>query len=347
MKYYSCKFINNSLCFNDSRIVYCTVGNFNNRKKFALLKNNYNGEQIDWDKLLDKIEADKESHRNGKIIESCKNCLMLANRDWDCEKLKSERKFKHVLFSNWNMCNSACIYCKSDGQDYLIKNIKANSKIIENDTYNIIPIIKDLINKNLLTEDAVIDFAGGEPTMYYKFNEALQLLIDADIKILINTNAIIYSKEIEMAVKKGLADVVISLDAGTRKIHEKVKRVASYKAVINNLKKYCGALSKENKNKVITKFIIVPGVNDSKKEIFEWIKLSKNIGIFHIYFNADDRLFKNSECNLEHMQTVKELTDYFIKTANLFNLKYDTFSNANNAYTKLGLDLPVYRNYIK
>lgn len=341
MEYWSCHYINHCLGFNDSRIVYCTLGNQSKGKQYAVLKENYNGEPIDWEALLTQIEADKESNRQGNLIDSCKDCMMLRYRDWDSEVPKG--KFKYVLFSNWYACNSACRYCWKDGKDFLIRNVEKNSQINENDTYDIIPIVEDLINKNLLTEDATIDFAGGEPTMYYHFNEALKLFIDANIhKIIIHTNAIIYSEQIERAIREGIAEVLISVDAGTKTVHQKVKRVVSFDRVYENLEKYCRAKLPENTNKVRSKYVIVPGYNDSEKEILKWVKKSKEIGVSELVLNADDCMYMEEVPNLENFKRVKELTDYFIKTVNELDCRYHLYSNAINAYTTLGIDIPVF-----
>lgn len=340
MEYWSCQYINNCLGFNDTRIVYCTLGNQSRCKQYAVLKENYNGEPINWDELLDKIEADKASNRSGKLIESCTDCMMLRYRDWDSEI--PPRKFRYVLFSNWYACNSACRYCWKDGEDFLIKDVEKNSKINKNDTYDIIPIVRDLIERKLLTEDATIDFAGGEPTMYYKFNEALQLLIEAGVqKIVIHTNAIIYSKQIETAINKGIADVLVSIDAGSKKVHEKIKRVVSYKRVLANLERYCQAKKPENTNKVRSKYVIVPGYNDNRQEILKWIKKSKEIGVSELVLNADDCMYMH-EPDLEQFRKVKYLTDYFIKTVNRLDCRYHLYSNALNAYTTLGFNIPPF-----
>ena len=338
MKYKSCSYVNHCLGFNDSRIVYCTLGNTAKNKQYPVLKENYNGEPIDWDKLLDKIESDKQSHRDGVIIDSCKDCIMLSEKDWDkeCEP----KKFKYILLSNWYACNSACRYCWKDNKNFLIKDIDANSKIDPNDTYDIVPILKDLIDKNLLADDVIIDIAGGEPTMYYKFNEALNLLIDADIKnIIINTNAIIYSDAITRAIEKGVAEVVVSIDAGSKKIHQKVKRVASFDRVLENFAKYCKAKQPQNSNSVCSKYIIVPHLNDSKEEIKKWIDFSKEMNATELIINADDRMYMN-EPNLNDFQKVKELCDYFIEETKKTNMPYRIYGNAYNIYTTLGLTLP-------
>lgn len=341
MEYLSCHYVNHCLGFNDSRIVYCTLGNQSRGKQYAVLRENYNGEPIDWEKLLDKIEADKESNRQGNLIESCKDCMMLRVRDWDSEV--PPRKFKYVLFSNWYACNSACRYCWKDGKDFLIRDVEKNSVINEHDTYDIIPIVKNLISKDLLTEDATIDFAGGEPTMYYKFNEALKLFVDAGVhKIIIHTNAIIFSPEIERAVSEGIAELLISVDAGTKKVHEKVKRVVSYNKVWENLERYCKAKKPENTNKVRSKFVIVPGYNDSENEILRWVKKSMAIGVSELVLNADDCMYMEEKPDEEKFWRVKNLTDYFIETVKKYDCRYHLYSNAINAYTTLGLDIPQF-----
>ena len=341
MEYLSCHYVNHCLSFNDTRIVYCTLGNQSKGKQYAVLKENYNGEPIDWDALLDRIEADKASNRRGELIESCKHCMMLRKRDWDAEC--PPRKFKYVLFSNWYACNSACRYCWKDGKNFLIKDVEKNSQINPNDTYDILPIVNDLIAKDLLTEDATIDFAGGEPTMYYKFNDALKMFIDAGIhKIIIHTNAIIYSEQTERAIREGIAEVLVSVDAGTKTVHQKVKRVVSYDRVMENLARYCQAKKPENANKVRSKFVIVPDFNDKESEILKWVKTAKNMGVSELVLNADDCMYMEKEPNLEHFRRVKELTDYFIKTVNELDCRYHLYSNAINAYTMLGYDIPVF-----
>ena len=338
MKYKSCHCVNHCLDFNDSRIVYCTIGNTSKNKQYAVLKENYNGEPIDWDKLLDKIEADKQSHRDGIIIESCKDCMMLSEKNWD-EEIEP-KKFKYILFANWYDCNSACKYCWKDEKDFLIEDVDTNSKINPNDTYDIVPILKDLINKNLLSEDVVFDIAGGEPTMYYKFEEALNILIDADIKnIIINTNAIIYSEAITKAIAQGVAEVVVSIDAGTKDVHQKVKRVVSFDRVLENFAKYCKAKQPQNSNSVCSKYIIVPHLNDSKEEIKKWMTFSKKMNATKLIINADDRIYM-TEPNIDDFKKIKELCDYFISEAKKANISYRIYGNAINIYSTLGITPP-------
>jgi wyosine [tRNA(Phe)-imidazoG37] synthetase (radical SAM superfamily) len=302
------------------------------------LQENYNGEPIDWDELLDKIEEEKENARNGKVIECCQGCLELQSKEWDL--INQPRKFDYILFSNWYRCNSFCIYCVDLPDELLIEDVTQSSYFNPNDTYDIVPIVKDLVEKDLLSSNATIEFAGGEPTIYYKFDEALKILVDAGVKnIIINTNAIRYSKEIENAISKGVADVVVSVDAGTKEVHRKIKRVASYDKVIENLTNYCKAKKPENKNRVWSKFIIVDGVNDKEEEIQKWIMKAKEMNITKLYFNADDRLYRQ-QTTKEVFGRVKELVDYFIDFAQKEEMHYMLCSNVLYPYTLLGFEPP-------
>lgn len=75
-----------------------------------------------------------------------------------------------------------------------------------------------MIDKNLISDSATIDIAGGEPTLYYKFNEALEMLLSINIKnIVIHTNGILYNKIIEKGIKNGKINLIVSIDAGTKK----------------------------------------------------------------------------------------------------------------------------------
>ncbi len=341
MRYKSCYSFNRGLCFNDSRIVYCTLGNTAQNKEYPVLIENYNGEPIDWEKILDKIEKEKINRKNGMIADCCKDCLMIEEQDWDADN--EIRKFKYILFANWSACNSACRYCWKDEKDFLIEDVDTK-KINPNDTYDIIPIVRDLIDKNLLSEDATIDFAGGEPTMYYKFDEALKMFIDAKIKhIIIHTNAINYSEEIERAIREGIADVVVSIDAGTKEVHEKIKRVVSFDRVMTNLDKYCKARQPQNSNSVRSKYIIVPKMNDSKDEIKKWIDYSREMNTAGLVLNADDRMFTPNP-NMDDFRKVKELCDFFLEEVNKTSTEHWVYYNVINAYKALGLPPPANYN---
>jgi pyruvate-formate lyase-activating enzyme len=81
-------------------------------------------------------------------------------------------------------------------------------------------------------------------------------------------------------------NVLVSVDAGTRDVHRKIKRVESFDSVWNNLELYAEAQIEPFKN-VKSKYVIVPGINDTQKEIALWLAKSHSIGLKNVVLNLD------------------------------------------------------------
>ena len=156
-----------------------------------------------------------------------------------------------------------------------------------------------MIKNNILKKDGTIDFAGGEPTIYSEFEALLNEFIKKDFKkIIIHTNAIKHSRAIVKGLKKGSVRVLVSIDAGSKEVHERVKQVKSYDSVWKNLKDYAKNQPK-GANFVKAKYIIVPGLNDSKQEIDLWLEKCKSIGISSVVLNLDfNWIMKNVDNDL-------------------------------------------------
>ena len=86
------------------------------------------------------------------------------------------------MLTPWVPCNSNCIYCDAPRDKYVLEHTKI---------YKVLPLIQDMIKNNILKKDGIIDFAGGEPTIYSEFEDLLSEFINNDFKkILVHTNAI-------------------------------------------------------------------------------------------------------------------------------------------------------------
>ena len=83
----------------------------------------------------------------------------------------------------------------------------------------------------------------------------------------------------------GLIGSVLS-HSFSKEIHEKVKQVKSYDKVWKTLKEYAKVQPKGADN-VKAKYIIVPGVNDSKEEINLWLEKCCEINIKSVVLNLD------------------------------------------------------------
>ena len=326
MKYKFCYQIDRQICFNREHLQSCTVGNNTKNQSLLFIKENYNGEEIDWNSFFEEREAIKQDCKHGKILNNCEGCHFLEEQEWDC--INTKRVFKTVQISHYLRCNSNCIYCGN--------HTEYNPKDKEPDTYNSVPIIKDMIDKGHITTNTNIDFAGGEPTLYYKFEELLTLLIKNDIKnIIVHSNVILYSKAIEEGIKKGYVSLCVSVDAGSKQMHEKVKRVKSFDKVWKHIEKYAKAKNPIFKNRIELKYIIIPDVNDSEKEIELWIDKAIKAGVNNLVLNADNNIFINTYSQEEKERMLKrvvDLSDFFVKKVREKNIKYRTEFNVNSAY---------------
>lgn len=335
MKYKVCENLNTSICFNADSIgiTYCTLTNATNGLGWPKLSNEvFDGKTINWDKFFEEREKEIQNIKNNTPRKECENCQQIKELEYT-----DNRKISYILLSPWQICNSNCIYClghedildkKSPNYDYEYK------KLVE--PYDVIAILKDMIEKDILDKNAEIDFAGGEPTLYPRFDELIDFLLENNFNnIIIHTNNIQYSKSIEKGIKKNAINLMISIDAGTKKCHEQVKRVKSFDKVWHNFKKYTKAKPKDYSGKLCAKYVMVPNVNDSEKEIKEFIKQAKKNGLTHVALNVYNQLLNNMNYEENLLMHLYNLAEFFKSEAQKANLKYISFPNIEYVYTKL------------
>ncbi len=325
-----------SVCFNvySIGITYCTLTNASNGLGWPKIPDEvFDGQNIDWDKFFIERDKEIENIKNGNPRKECFNCPQIIESDY-----KYDRKIKYILLSPWQICNSNCIYCLGH-----VEPLNPNSPRYHQDykkfvePYDMIKILKDMTDRNILDKNAKIDFAGGEPTLYPKFNQIIDFLLENNFNnIIIHTNNIQYSDLIAKGIKQNAISLMISIDAGSKKMHEKVKRVKSFDKVWHNFKKYSKAKTKEYSKKLCTKYVIVPNVNDSKKEIAEFIKQSKKNGATHVAVNVYNQLLNEMNYEENLLNNLYQLAEFFKSEALKNKLEYVFFPNIGYVYTKLG-----------
>lgn len=330
----ACDNLNTSICFNGSAIgiTYCTLTNATNGLGWPKLSDEvFDGNTINWNKFFDERAEQIESIKNSQERQECKNCHRIENLDFT-----DDRKIKYVLLSPWQVCNSNCIYClghetpiDKNSSDYE----KKYKQLVE--PYDIIKILQDMISQNVLSEGAEMDFAGGEPTLYPRFDEIIDLLLDNNYhNIIIHTNNIQYSKAIEKGIKMNAISLMISIDAGSKKCHEKVKKVKSFDIVWKNIKNYAKVKPDNYRMKLCTKYVIVPKVNDSKQEIKEFIDRSKKYGATHVAINVYNQLLNNMDYDEKQLKHLYELGEFFKEYSRKKKIYYISFPNIELVYAK-------------
>ncbi len=280
MKYVSCIHLEHGITFFSNSVQICCISSHPGGGRIMQVEN-YKGEPIDWDKFFENRNKLREGARNGNIPEKCEGCYYLKEQEWNPENYIDE-----VLIGHFTHCNCNCIYCYTEADK---KFFNANK------TYNIYPVMKDMIDRGILSKQATITFGGGEPTILQEFEELINLLLDYDVyNIRIHSDGIKYSPGIERGLRLGKITLITSVDSSSPKIYERIKQVPCHDKVWANLKKYADA-----KNGLIrTKYVLIPGINDSLSEIKNWLQKTYDAGIRNIAFDIEDNWFKEHRENI-------------------------------------------------
>lgn len=278
----------------------CLKRGENDGKPFLIdIRDNF----VDWTELFKrKINFKKTKIEDEKY---CKGCLGLEDKDFNDGEYIS-----YINFNHWNRCNSKCIYCCDEfngGNNY----------------FNVLPIIKDLIESGYFKNNGEITFQGGEPTILPEFEDLLELFIKEKSKIRIHSSGIKYSEAIEKALSKGLVTVVISPDSGNPETYRRIKTVPCFDRVWQNIKNY--AASQNEPDKVKVKYIIIPGINDYVDEVDKWFEKCLETHINNIIIDVEFRFASENNYKIPH---VCMLIDYIIFKAEQLNLKHEFYNGA-------------------
>ncbi len=311
MRYKSCIHLEHGITFFSNSVQICCISSHPGGGNITQIEN-YKGEPIDWDMIFKKRAEMRDSIINGVIPEKCTGCYYLKENDWS-----SDNYFDEVLIGHFTHCNCNCIYCYTE---------KDKKFFNTNKTYDIYPVIKDMIDKGILSKNSTITFGGGEPTILKEFEELVHLLLDYDVyNIRIHSDGIKFSSAIEKGLKLGKITLITSVDSGTKDIYEKIKQVPCYDNVWKNLAKYA-----KTKNGLIrTKYVLIPGVNDNLTEVKTWLKKTYEAGITDIAFDIEDNWFKEHRDNIP--QFIYVIYDFVVECYKLYNIKTcELYERASN-----------------
>lgn len=269
MKYTICNEIEHALFFILDTVRSCGIG-YNGTELYW--QKNYNGELIDIEKIEKKRKKWRKMFLDGKPPKQCRNCHLLLNKDWE-----QDGKFNLIVIAHRTKCSCNCMYC-----NFRYKKEFWNTR----KSYNIIPVLQDLENRNLLTDDLHISVSGGECTEYpdNEFENIADFVLKKRCKMSVYSSGINYSQTLAKCLHEGLCDLVISVDSGTKEIYEKIKRVKHFTDVWRNIKKYAEKAVSDGGiyGRMTVKYVIVPGINNTQKAFYDFIKQCRKAKIKHI-----------------------------------------------------------------
>lgn len=312
-KYLSCRYIEHGLDFEHLRLTTCCFTCHPGGGAIDLI-NRYQGESINWQEIFDKKRELRTEHKKGNLSPKCLGCIFLEEKEWD-----QDDYINFLQFNHWIACNSKCTYC------YAVQNREFYKKITP---YNVVPVIKDMIENKVLKSGGEISFGGGEPTIHNDFEELINILTDNNFyNMRIHSSGIKYSPAIERAIKEGRLNVVVSIDSGSPKIYKKIKQVDCYDVVRENIKKYAAA-NQDGYGLMTSKYIIIPNVNDNIEEIEKWIQETIKVGGRWLALDIEDVWYKMNRSTISEYYS--KLVDYVINRATELGFKWELYDRARS-----------------
>lgn len=316
MEYTSCRFLESGIHFFFKQIRLCNSLNYG-----PVLIDNYNGNFLEWSYIKKKREQILESCRKGLLPECCKECPCLETKEWE-----SNPKFKFMEIFHWLHCNCSCIYCSNspDTHGRMSKEIK------KSDYYDILPMVKDIVENDMLDHDAEIFFGGGEPAVLEELPDLLELLIKNGVRqINLPTSGVLYSDAIVKSMDLvNHTTVTISIDSGTPGTYLEIKKINAFDVVLDNIKRY---LQSTNALKsIILKYIILDKINDNIPEIEKWLMVALNIGLRYVCvaleYSHSTRKKKGQEVP-KHFYNLFEYARTRSKELGLIMVEYDSVNH--------------------
>lgn len=304
MKYVSCRSIEYGVVFLANSIKPCAPG------KEIFFASDYNGELLDTDAYLEAREKYRNMFKSGELPNQCKDCGCLEEKEWP-----ENSPISYIGVNNRTKCSCNCFYCTFAEEKEYWNTLK---------TYNILPILQDLTDKKIV-QGATLDIAGGECTEYdnNELEDIVEFALENKFWLHLFSSGIRYSKAVEEVLNKGIANIIISVDSGTRETYKKIKRVDCHDKVWGNIQNYIKAATINEsctKGYVILKYIIVPGVNDNINECRAFIEKCKQVGCKYIRLSVEYDWFNKNKGNIP--PHIYELTEFFDSYDKEFILEY-------------------------
>ncbi|MCR5261798.1 MAG: radical SAM protein [Candidatus Gastranaerophilales bacterium] len=311
MRYKFCEQLKNCIFFDSSCVVHCCNCGHD---RDTIIIDDYKGEKIDWKKLIkDKLKIQENAKKGIIPYNSCKNCYMWREDVWNEGGYISE-----IIISSWTTCNCNCFYCYTAADKDFYNNFK---------TYDIYRVLKDFQKSKLINfkkdNGGIVRLLGGDVGTLKDFDKIVNLFLEEGAEhFYIPTSAVKYLPIVEKVLKEGKAEVIVSPDSSNRELYKKIKRIDAYEQVKQNMKKYANAAA-NTKSTFISKFIIIPYINDSKEEIDNWLKECKEIGVTNVAYDIEDNF--TIKFSQKIPKKIPELFDYLERRGKEENMKVTRF----------------------
>ncbi len=266
----------------------------------------YYGQLLDIGEYIKNRQVHVEAFNNGQIPECFKDCPLyeISNNS------SNTVCFEIINVSNRTNCNCNCIYCDLRDKGNQAKKDELNKRI----PYDIKPVLTDMKNNNLISNNCAYFIGGGECSEYPKeeLDWLLYFALVNNCRLELMSSAVKYSPAIEKVLSSCDINLKISPDAGRKETYEKIKRVKAFDIVWRNIAKYIKAAEKNNKAVIEIKYVIIPGINDNLEEIQAFLDKCKSVNAKNIVVDIE-HYWLYDEGKREKPQSIIEAVRFFEK----------------------------------
>ena len=222
--YPSCDWLEGGLSFNRRSLNACLIVH-HGRGCPELMK--FNGGEIPVGQVLAARNEMIRQNQNGGHA-ACKGCPHLVTKRWP----KPKFAFETIGIANFTRCNLRCNYC-------YLQTAKDRSILDGGDKpYHVKPVLEQLIREGLLAPKAIIDWGGGEPTIYPEFDSILELTTRRGASNHVHTNGTRFPTPLKRGLSTRKIRIMCSIDAGSRETYNLIKDEDLYDRVWKNLAEY-------------------------------------------------------------------------------------------------------------
>jgi pyruvate-formate lyase-activating enzyme len=196
----------------------------------------------------------------------CEKCAELHYDFWFVEPRLEVIGFNTAFAED--RCNFDCIYCG------VKRNMEAKSY-----KQSLVTLLHKFEEESA-GEHLDIVFASGEISVSPYCDEVLGIIATNQWNADIFTNASVFNQKISDLMSLGLAQIQVSMDAGTPETFALIKGVDCWNKVVANLKKY--ASSAKSPKQIALKYILLPGINDNTADVDGFVELAHQLraGVF-------------------------------------------------------------------
>ena len=282
MRHRSCNYLESGLILGNKQLQFCCVQHSDGKKGFVKICD-YDGGPLPIETIREERERLIALNNTDGADSPCKGCWNLVERDWP--ELPRERPFDWTGIESFFACNLRCVYC-----DVVLHE---DSKLPQVG-YDLRAVFGEMLARGWLAPGAHIVWGGGEPIALKGFERIQELLLAHDVFQQIHTNAIRHSEAIAAALARGKAELVCSVDAGTRATYERIKGADHFEDVWANLARYLATGAE-----VSLKYIVRDG-NTHPDDVLGFVRRVAALGAKRICISADKEELHQDALTEEH-----------------------------------------------